>query len=135
MKPTWDEYFMMIAEVVAVRSPDPKYKVGAVVVSEDKRILGTGYNGFIKGFDDSSVNWNHRETIRPLIIHAEMNAILYSKTNLTQATLYITISPCTECIKLIAASGIKDIVYKDDYKEINNVRKFCIDNGIHIRQL
>lgn len=135
MKITWDEYFLKIAETVSIRSPDPKHKVGAVIVSDDNRILGTGYNGFVSGFNDTSVDWDKRDLVRPHIIHAEMNAILYSKTNLSNTRLYVTMSPCMECIKLIAAAGIKKIIFQEPYKDLINVRKFCIDNSIYISQV
>lgn len=134
-KPSWNEYFIKVAEAVASRSQDPKHQVGAVVVSEDKRILGTGYNGYVSGFDESKIDWQDRDTVRAHIIHAEMNAILYSKTNLNNATLYVTLSPCKECIKLVAAAKITKIVYKEPFRDIEFVFKFCRDNGIDLQQL
>jgi len=133
-KPTWDQYFISIAEAVATRSPDPKYKVGAVVVSKENRILGTGYNGFISKFNEDDIDWSNRDTIRPYIIHAEMNAILHSKTNLNNATLYVTLSPCKECIKLIAAAKITKIIYKHPYKDVEFVTNFCNNNHIALLQ-
>lgn len=134
LKPSWDEYFLRIADVVSIRSPDPIYKVGAVVVSSDNRIIGTGYNGFIPGFNEAMIDWNDRNSIRPYIIHAEMNAIIYSKKSLDWCKLYVTLSPCDQCIKLIAASGIKTIIYRDVYKDLNFVRSFCINNNIRLVQ-
>lgn len=133
-KPNWDQYFIKIAEAVSLRSPDPVYKVGAVVVSKDKRVLGTGYNGFVSGYDESSVDWLNRDSIRQHIIHAEMNAILHSKTDLSDATLYVTLSPCKECIKLVASANITKIIYKDTYKDLDFVITFCKNNSIVLQR-
>ena len=133
-KPSWDEYFMRIAETVSIRSPDPKYKVGAVIVSLDKHILATGYNGFVAGYDESVIDWSNREVLRPYIIHAEVNAILHAYTKLKDAVLYVTLSPCSECIKLVATAGIKQIVFKEAYKDYFKVETFCKDHGILLLQ-
>jgi dCMP deaminase len=134
IKPSWDEYFINIADAISKRSPDPKYQVGAVIVSnKDNRPIGTGYNGFPIGFDESSVDWSNRETIRPHIIHAEKNALDYANINLSNTRMYITLSPCDKCIQLISLRGIKKIIYRDIYyKTIDATKKYCSDNNIEL---
>jgi len=108
----WDTYFLLMAEMAAMRSKDPSTKVGAVLVL-DNRVLSMGYNGFPAGFPDTSHNWQ-----RPLkyefVVHAEMNALLIAAKNGVStdgATLYTSFYPCDNCCKHIAAAGIKEVVY------------------------
>ena len=135
-KPSWDTYFIHIANAVSKRSPDPKYKVGAVIVSSEHIILGTGYNGFPVGFDESTVDWFDRNTIRPHIIHAEKNALDFTlQQDLNTARMYITLSPCDKCIGLINDRGIKNIMYRDIYhKTIKLTKDYCFDMGIMLVQ-
>lgn len=119
---TWDNYFMKIAEVTALRSPDNK-KVGAVVVDSDNRIIGTGYNGLPKGMNDD-IDWNEREFIRKVVIHAETNALLHLQKR-TAVALYCTLTPCPQCIKLIKACGIQKVYFKEIYREYDETKKLC----------
>ena len=77
---SWDEYFMSIAKLSAMRSKDPSTQVGACIVSNDNRILSIGYNGAPNGFDDEKFPWGREgenlETKYPYVCHAELNAIL-----------------------------------------------------------
>lgn len=128
---TKDSYFLSIADQIKSRSPDPKTQVGAVLVDNNDRIVGTGYNGPPPGFDDQSLDWTNRESVYPFIVHAEMNAILYSGARYDErAKLYVTVSPCKDCIKLIAASGIKTIFFRDRYKDYSVVQELAKKFGI-----
>lgn len=140
---SWDTYFMGVAKLSALRSKDPSTQVGACIVNEDKRIVGIGYNGLPKGLDDSLFSWekegNFLDTKYPYVVHAEANAILNSTQNLKGSTIYVTLFPCNECMKLIAQSGIKEIVYvsnKDEGKDFNvasfNIMKAA---GLKYRQM
>lgn len=115
---TWDQYFMGVAKLSALRSKDPNTKVGACIVNEKKRIVGIGYNGLPYGCSDDEFPWERDgdflETKYPYVVHAEPNAILNSTNKLDNATLYVTLFPCNECAKLIIQSGIKEIVYVSD---------------------
>jgi len=118
-KLNWDEYFIGVAKLSALRSKDPNTKVGACIVNKRKRIIGVGYNGFPYGCDDEVFPWNNNkehyfESKYPFVVHAEMNAILNSTMSLEGATLYVTLFPCHECVKSIIQSGIKEIVYCED---------------------
>lgn len=123
--PSWDEYFLSIAKVVSSRSKDPHRKVGSVLINEDKHIVSSGYNGHPAGYADDTINWDDRESVRESIIHAEANALLHCTTNTKNTTLYTTLSPCCNCLKHIAAAGVKKVVYSEEYKDINEVTKLA----------
>ncbi len=117
----WDEYFMAIAKLSAMRSKDPSTQVGTCIVSNDNRILSIGYNGAPNGYDDDKFPWaregQNLETKYPYVCHSEMNAILNyrgSKKDLENAKLYVDLFPCNECAKIIIQSGIKKIIYLSD---------------------
>ena len=118
---SWDEYFMGVAKLSALRSKDPNTQVGACIVSDDNRILSIGYNGAPNGFDDKYFPWdregNNLDTKYFYVCHAEMNAILNfrgSKKDLEDAKIYVDLFPCNECAKLIIQSGIKKVIYLSD---------------------
>ena len=113
---SWDEYFMNIALLSAMRSKDPNTQVGACIV-KNKRIVGTGYNGMPGGYDEFP--WKREggplDTKYLFVVHAENNAILSCDINrLDDSTLYTTLFPCNECAKAIAQVGIKKIYYLED---------------------
>lgn len=117
---TWDQYFMSIALVSAMRSKDPRKKVGACIVDPNKRIASVGYNGFPNGCSDDIFPWNRSDdktdlnAKHPYVVHAELNAILNSKSSLKDSTLYVTLFPCNECAKAIIQSGVKCVIYKEE---------------------
>lgn len=115
----WDEYFMGVAMLSALRSKDPNTQVGACIVSKDNKILSMGYNGFPNGCSDDEFPW-HREgepfdTKYFYVTHGEMNAILnYRGGSLEGSKLYVTLFPCNECTKAIIQCGIQTVVYQSD---------------------
>ena len=114
---SWDEYFMGVALLAAMRSKDPNTQVGCCIVDEEKRILSTGYNGFPTGCSDDEFPWNRtgEETKYPFVVHAELNAILNAHgKNLVGARLYVALFPCNECAKAIIQSGIREVIYLSD---------------------
>jgi deoxycytidylate deaminase len=120
---SWNMYFMKIAEDVKIRSPD-FIKVGAVLVSmTDNRIISTGYNSLKAGMDDINIDWINRELINDCVIHAEMNAIIYAQSKFEDSILYTTMSPCKACLKIISSTKIKKVIYKNEYKDIQDVKK------------
>jgi dCMP deaminase len=135
VRPSWDEYFLLIAKTVALRSHDAETHVGAVIVDDNHRILSTGYNGFPPGCDDSGLP-NIRPYKYPYMIHAEMNAIASSRQDLRNSTLYTTHSPCGECAKAIITAGIKHVVYEIAYLNDNFdfVQNFLTSCGITCTQ-
>jgi dCMP deaminase len=125
---SWDEYFIALTELTAMRSKDPSTQVGACIVSSNNRILSIGYNGAPNGFNDDEFPWNREgnnlDTKYPYVCHAEMNAILNyygNKKDLIGSRIYVDLFPCNECAKMIIQSGIKEVVYlSDKYKGTEN---------------
>lgn len=115
---SWDEYFMGLAHLSALRSKDPHTQVGAVIVNEEKRVVGVGYNGMPYGCEDTVFPWAREgefgKTKYAYVVHAELNAILNSIQKLAGCTLYVSLFPCNECAKAIIQSGIRHIVYESD---------------------
>lgn len=133
MRVSWDTYYMNLAEVVKTRSLDPKTKVGSVLVSlKDKRIISTGYNSIPAGLDDSSIDWSDRTYIHTIIIHSEMNSILYANSRFEDSVLYSTLSPCCDCMKLLSCAKIKKVIYKDEYKDIARSKELALFFGIEM---
>lgn len=117
---SWDQYFMGIAKLSALRSKDPNTSVGACIVGNDNKILSVGYNGMPQGCSDDEYPWE-RENEDPLetkylyVCHAELNALLnYTGTNLKGAKIYTTLFPCNECTKALIQSGISEVIYYED---------------------
>ena len=125
---SWDEYFMGVAALSAMRSKDPSTQVGACIVSPNNKILSMGYNGFPNGCDDDEFPWERtgeeNETKYPFVTHGELNAILnYRGGSLEGSKLYVTLFPCNECAKAIIQAGIKTVIYKEDkYQDSPSVR-------------
>lgn len=116
---SWDEYFMGISHLSAMRSKDPNTQVGACIVSEENKILSVGYNGMPTGCNDDDMPWARQgdflDTKYPFVCHAELNAILNRSTgSLKNARIYVSLFPCNECAKAIIQSGIGEVVYSDD---------------------
>lgn len=115
-RPRWDDIWMSLATHVAHRSHDPRLKVGAVVVTDDNTcVLGVGYNG------DEAGGTNKPDSLEPGksgFIHAEANALL--KTNFSdfrKKKMYVSHSPCPVCARMIVNSGIKKVIYFEDYRD------------------
>ena len=128
-RPTWDEYFMGMAELTAKRSTCLRRNVGAVIV-QDRHIVATGYNGAPRGIDHCGErggclreergipSGERHELCRAL--HAEQNAIIQAATfghSIEGATIYITHSPCVICSKMIINAGIKKILVGSEYPD------------------
>lgn len=129
----WDEYFMGIAMLSAMRSKDNSTQVGACIVNSDHRIISIGYNGMPNGCDDNDMPWERTgvtslDTKYPFVCHAELNAILNNASNnLAGCTMYVTLFPCNECTKALIQSGIRRIVYYDNkYADTESVRASVI---------
>lgn len=139
----WDEYFMGIAYLSAMRSKDPNTQVGACIVSPSNRILSMGYNGFPNGISDDDFPWN-RDNPDPVCnkyfytTHSELNAILnYRGGTLEGAKLYVTLFPCNECAKAIIQAGIKSLVYAcNKYESTPSViasKKMLLAAGVELK--
>jgi dCMP deaminase len=130
----WDEYFMSIALLASCRSPCERLHVGSVIV-KNNRIISMGYNGFIAGATHiSRVLDNHEQSI----IHSEINAIsdcAKRGVSLDSSKIYITHYPCPNCFKSIAACGIKEIYYLNDYNNSQIVSELANDSNISIQKI
>ncbi|HOE68380.1 MAG TPA: dCMP deaminase family protein [Candidatus Omnitrophota bacterium] len=145
-RPGWDEYFMNIAKVAALRSNCMKRKVAAVIV-KDKRIISTGYNGTPRGITNCneggcprclSIETSGKDLGECLCSHGEENAIVqaaYHGVALKGATLYTTFSPCLMCTKMIINAGISEVVYQATYPLSDISFKLLQQAGVTIRQL
>lgn len=130
----WPDYFMSIAILASTRSPCHRLKVGCVIV-RDNRILSTGYNGFLPGKPHESIVLNDHEQAT---VHAEQNAICHAARNginINKSQAYITHYPCINCYKLLAAAGISDIFYLNDYKNDPIIGQLNKDNEITITKI
>lgn len=129
----WDEYFASLACLISSRSPSQKLKVGAIIV-KDRRVISSGYNGYPSGCEHISI---HRDGHEINTIHAEQNAISDASRRgvaIEDATIYVTHFPCINCAKYIISSGIKEIVYLDDYKNDEVVLELFRSCRLHLRQ-
>ena len=140
---SWDEYFMGIASLSAMRSKDPSTQVGACIVNSEKRIISMGYNGMPHCCSDDEFPWDRENS--PLdskylyVCHAELNAILNCAVGSVRGcTVYVTLFPCNECAKAIIQSGIKEIVYMyDKYADTDSVmasKRMLTAAGVKFRQ-
>lgn len=107
----WDKRFLQMAELVAGWSLDPSTRTGAVIVDNDNRVVSVGYNGFPKGIEDTPERLNNRELKYSMIVHCEINAILFANRSLVGCTLYTwPFMSCSGCSKVVVQSGIKRCV-------------------------
>lgn len=134
-KPSFDVIYMELAQKLAQRSHCVKMHVGAVL-TKDTRIVSLGYNGPPAGTHNCDVEWPEHGCPRDskgscsLALHAEQNAILYaSKKNVSVegSTLYITLSPCIACARIIFTTGIRKVIYLNSYAEY---KKIPSDEGV-----
>lgn len=116
---SWDEYFMGVAKLAAMRSKDPNTQVGACIVNTANKIISTGYNGLPLGCSDDTFPWGREgstyDSKYGYVTHAELNAILNNPgTSLEGCRIYVALFPCNECAKAIVQSGIKEVIYISD---------------------
>ena len=145
-RPGWDEYFMQIAGIVALRSNCMKRKVAALIV-KDRRIVSTGYNGTPRGVRNcneggcprcNSLAASGTNLEECFCSHGEENAIVqaaYHGISVKDATLYSTFSPCLICTKMIINAGIREVVYRQDYPLNDSALKLLGEAGVVVRQV
>lgn len=121
-RPEIDEYFSMMALLVATRGTCPRRKVGCVLVSKDARVLATGYNGVPSGFkhciDEPCPGAKYKSgqgLDKCEAIHAEQNALLRAGDVTKIETAYCTTAPCIHCLKLLLNTSCQRIVFSEDY--------------------
>ena len=125
-----NESFIKIAISVSALSKCTRKKVGAVIVDKDYRVISVGYNGTPKGVEN--VCEENGQT-KATVIHAELNAILFAKTDLTDCKLFVTMSPCLHCSSLIIQTGITEVYYLEQYRDTAGI-DFLMTYGIKIQQ-
>lgn len=133
----WHEYFMDIAKMVSTRSTCDRKHIGAVIVKE-RTILSTGYNGSIRGRPHcSEIGCDMENGHCVATIHAEANAIIQAAKNgvaINEAEIYTTASPCWNCFKLIANSGIRKIYYGEFYRD-ERIIKVADEIGVELKHI
>ena len=130
----YDQAYIEMASVWGQLSYCERKKVGALIV-KDRMIISDGYNGTPSGFENVCEDEDHYT--KWYVLHAEANAILKvasSTQSCRGATLYITLSPCRECSKLIHQAGIRRVVYRDAYKDLSGVN-FLLKAGVEVVHL
>lgn len=133
-RPTWDDYFLQIAQVTRKRSPCDRLQVGCVLVREH-RIISQGYNGFLPGCPHTSiVRDNHEQAT----VHAEQNAVADCAkrgVSCADSIAYITHYPCIICMRILCAAGIKKIVYQEDYKNDELVKMLSEVSSVSLQKV
>ena len=120
-RPSWDKIWMTMAETIAQRSHHSTFKVGALIVTSDNtQVLSLGYNGNAAGM--SNVPQSEEPGCSGLL-HAEINALLkMDYNNPKDKVMYLTLSPCTNCAIAIINSGIKKVIFKEQYRNVDGIR-------------
>tara|TARA_B100001094_G_scaffold327404_1_gene385547 strand:+ start:586 stop:1035 length:450 start_codon:yes stop_codon:yes gene_type:complete len=133
-RPTWNQYFKDIVTLTSKRSPCTRLKVGCLLV-KDNRIISQGYNGYLPGVEHKQVMRDNHEIAT---IHAEQNSITDCAkrgVSCNNSIAYITHYPCINCIKILCASGVKEVRYINDYKNDEFVKYFADQGNVTITQL
>lgn len=123
-RPSKEKTLMDMAEVVALRSHDAETKVGSILVSNKTgAVLGTGYNGFARGVDDSALP-NTRPDKYKYMIHSETNLLCNLArhgVSTDDSTLYCTMSPCVNCMRTLYQAGITTVICKEKYRDFDSI--------------
>jgi len=119
-RPSWDQVWIETAKILSQRSLDPRFQVGAVIVTEDNtQVLAVGYNGDHKGGPNSVES---TEPGQSGFIHAEINALIKCDFNHPKKKkMYLTLSPCRQCAKAIVNGGIGEVVYLQEYRDRSGI--------------
>jgi dCMP deaminase len=142
-RPTWDEYFLMLAKLTATRSTCLAFPVGAIIV-KDRQVLATGYNGSPSGSVHCTAqgycypelsSCDASKTLPSRSVHAEANAIAQAAKhgiNTNGASIYVTLEPCLSCLKLIISAGLREVFYETPFNlgEGVIVRDAFINDGL-----
>jgi dCMP deaminase len=137
-RPSWDEYFMATAVLMASRSNCERLHVGCVIVTggeRKNRLVAAGYNGFLPGSPHiSRVRDNHEQAV----VHAEQNAVADAArrgSSVEGCVAYVTHYPCIHCAKILAAAGIGEIRYRTDYRNDPLVELLLTEAGVKVIKL
>ena len=136
----YDKTYIKIADCVSELSYGKRAKVGCVIVSEGGQIISHGWNGTPTGFDNCCEYFGEDGELhtKPEVLHAESNAILkcarFGNASTNNSTIYVTLSPCRDCAKLIIQAGVKRVCYKEKYRDTSGI-DFLKENGIIVEQI
>lgn len=134
----WTQRFMSLAEEAASWSKDPDCQVGAVIVSPDKRLFTFGYNGFPAGVYDGYTMMEKEKKLE-LTVHAEVNAIINARRDLTGWSMYCTKAPCMDCAKAMIQAGIAHFYcpapHPDSSWFVENMKALALLNSVGIRPI
>jgi len=137
-RPSWDEYFMATAVLIATRSNCERLHVGCVIVAGGERrnrLVAAGYNGFLPGTPHvSRIRGGHEQAT----VHAEQNAVADAARRgspVAGCIAYVTHYPCLNCAKMFAAAGITEIRFRSDYRNDPLVEKLMSDAGVKLQRL
>lgn len=133
-RPSWDDIWIDFAHTISLRSPDPKHKVGAVIVNEENtQVLSIGYNGDQKGGKNQRDSMNQGQSG---FIHAEINALIKCDyNNPKKKKMYLTLSPCDVCAKAIVNAGIDEVIFSKKYEYSEEALNILNNAGIVVRCL
>jgi dCMP deaminase len=128
---SWEEYALRLAQVAATKSKDPYIQVGCCLLRHDHSVASLGFNGFPSGMKE---DWVDREERRKYIVHSEINALRYVKPGECYLVA-VTLLPCNDCLKSLAAYGIQKIVYREVYQHDPSTLKLASQFGIDLIQI
>ena len=140
--PSWDQYFISMAYLAALRSKDESTKIGAVIVGQEHQILSMGCNSFPRGIDDHKEERQVRPEKYFWIEHAERNSIFNaarSGISVEGSTMYTNGTPCADCGRAIIQSGIREVVIHKQFEEIDtknpNEREKWVENARRTKEM
>jgi len=138
----WDETFVQLCNIIAMRSKDPNTQNGSCIVNDKNIIVGLGYNGFPRGCSDDELPWEREggfcDVKYAYVVHAEANAIFNANAEVAGTRIYCNLFPCNECSKIIIQKGIKEVIYTSDKYHDQDIwkssRKMLDMAGVKYRQ-
>tara|TARA_Y100000592_G_scaffold52137_1_gene82420 strand:- start:2647 stop:3048 length:402 start_codon:yes stop_codon:yes gene_type:complete len=128
---TWLEYGMELAKTASLRSEDPYVQVGCCILRPDNSIASLGYNGAPPGVD---IDWSDRDDRRKRVIHAETNALRFIKPG-EGDRMFVTLMPCSDCLKNAASYGINKIFYNKVYNFDTSAKDLAQEFRITLQQI
>lgn len=109
----WCDRFLALSREIAKWSKDPSSQVGAVIVNDQRQVVGMGYNGFPRGTSDHPDIYANRPEKYRRVVHAEVNAVLNATSSTKGATIFVTHPPCSQCMALLIQAGVKAVVCEE----------------------
>ena len=127
----WFEYGMQLARTASLRSEDPYIQVGCCILRPDNSVASLGYNGAPPGVD---IDWSDRDERRKRVIHAETNALRFIRPG-EGDRMFVTLMPCSECLKNAVSYGIKKIFYEKTYDFDTSSKELAVEFKVTLQQI